>query len=104
MHDVWITLCVLKAKGKLICISSPLVYYRQHVSNTLGATSISRLTLAYRFKNIKQNFRLNLRHYNMLKALGYGSWMKYIFYRLRYKIRVASRRIIFFSTANIDTF
>lgn len=90
MHDVWITLCVMKANGLLKCISSPLVYYRQHGSNTLGANSIKRLTLVYRLKHIRQNYLLNLQHHNMLKALGYGSWLKFIYYRLRYKIRVRS--------------
>lgn len=90
MHDVWITLCVMKANGTLKCISTPLVYYRQHGSNTLGANSIKRLTLVYRLKHIRQNYLLNLQHHNMLKALGYGSWLKFIYYRLRYKIRVRS--------------
>ena len=38
MHDIWITLCVLKEKGIVSGIYEPLVYYRQHESNTLGAS------------------------------------------------------------------
>lgn len=42
MHDWWIAL-IASAKGKIISISTPLVLYRQHGDNEIGATKWSVL-------------------------------------------------------------
>ena len=88
MHDSWITLCTAREKGILSFISEPLIYYRQHDHNTLGAVNIKKLTLSYRIMNIRHILLLNKRTYLMLKALGYGSWAKYIYYKAKYKYRI----------------
>jgi glycosyltransferase involved in cell wall biosynthesis len=89
MHDAWLALCTAKAHGILSCITTPLVLYRQHSSNALGASDIGRLTLRYRLGNIKKNYLLNKQHHDMLQSLCYGSWLRLIYHRLRYKLRVA---------------
>lgn len=43
MHDWWIAL-VAAAFGKLIFLDEPLVRYRQHGNNTIGAKEFTRLT------------------------------------------------------------
>lgn len=88
MHDAWINLCTMRAGGKLIGIQRPLVYYRQHGDNTLGARNADELTIAYRIKHFKSLTQLNKEYYAMLKALNYGSIIKYIFFKLVYKIRI----------------
>lgn len=92
MHDSWITLCTTRANGILSYIAEPLIYYRQHEHNTLGAVNIKELTLGYRIQHLIHVLTLNKNTYRMLKALGYGSLMKYIFYKARYKYRIYKRQ------------
>lgn len=85
MHDTWITLCVLKAKGKVSLINKPLVFYRQHGNNTVGVNNLNK-SLLHKIQHITNAYNLNHKNYIMLKDLGYGSIIKYITYKLRYKI------------------
>ena len=88
MHDSWVTLCTARANGIISYIPEPLIYYRQHEHNTLGAVSIKELTIAYRIQHLRNVLTLNMNTYNMLKALDYGSLMKYIYYKAKYKYRI----------------
>lgn len=89
MHDAWITLCTLKHGGTLSYIPAPLVRYRQHGRNTLGATDIQqRRTWAYKLRNLASILRDNRDQYRMLRALGYGSIAKYVYYKAKYKYRI----------------
>ncbi|MBR5084586.1 MAG: glycosyltransferase family 2 protein [Prevotella sp.] len=87
MHDAWITACVLRRGGIIQAIPKPLVFYRQHEANVVGATEIKDFTLKYRLRHFKQMKAKNMRHYEMLKSLGYGSFIKYLYYKVKYKIR-----------------
>ena len=87
MHDAWITACVLRHGGFIQAIPQPLVYYRQHEGNVIGATDANRFTLAYRLHHFKEMRNQNSQHYKMLQTLGYGTVAKYIFYKIKYKIR-----------------
>lgn len=91
MHDTWITLCTAKAHGVLSYLSEPLVYYRQHGNNTLGAVNIKHLTISYRVRHLYRILKLNKDTYCMMRALGYGSIIKYIYNKLRYKYRTNKR-------------
>lgn len=50
MHDSFIAL-LISAVGDLIQIDEPLLYYRQHGNNLVGASNKSK-SLKYRFKNL----------------------------------------------------
>lgn len=88
MHDEWITLCVIRQQGIVSFIPRPLIYYRQHFCNTLGARNVNVITIAYRFKNIKRILLSHSRHYAMLRALGYGSFAKYVWNKILYRKRI----------------
>lgn len=90
MHDSWICLCALKNKGILHGIQQPLTYYRQHTDNCLGAGSADSATigLLYRISNFRKMYRISKAYYKMLKSLNYGSVLKYIYYKLKYKRRI----------------
>ncbi len=90
MHDSWVALCSLKKNGILYGIDQPLVLYRQHGTNSIGATDtgVSQFTLAYRIRHFGKMFRQNKEHYLMLRSLGYGSFLKYIKYKIIYKQRI----------------
>ncbi len=92
MHDVWATYCVLSQGGTVRLIDQPLVFYRQHGTNTVGARDIRKVTLGYRMKHLVQILKNNQANYSMLRSLGYGSVLKYIRYKLRYKRRVLRNR------------
>jgi len=94
MHDAWVTLCTLKASGILYGIDQQLILYRQHDTNSLGATSTSvdHFTLLYRFRHFSRMFRQNRDHYAMLRSLGYGSVIKYLFYKIVYKYRIQNKK------------
>ncbi len=86
MHDAWITACVLRKGGTIHPIPTPLVYYRQHEANVIGAEDTSKFTLSYRLRHFNEMKGQNQLHYKMLQSLGYGSRAKYIFNKIRYKI------------------
>jgi len=90
MHDIWVCLCVLKSGGVLKGFEDKTVLYRQHGSNTLGATGTKAadIGLRYRLMNIRKVFRSNRLYYAMLSSLGYGSVMKYLYSKVKYKMRI----------------
>ena len=90
MHDIWVCLCVLRCGGVLKGIGEKTVLYRQHGSNTLGATGLaaSRVGVRYRLLHLKKVFNSNRNYYAMLASLGYGSWLKYVMAKIRYKRRI----------------
>ena len=90
MHDIWVCLCVLKCGGVLKGIEDKTVLYRQHGHNTLGATDTKAadIGLRYRLLNIRKVFRSNRLYYAMLSSLGYGSVMKYLCSKVKYKTRI----------------
>ena len=87
MHDAFITLCVLRAKGVVSILREPLMYYRQHGDNTLGAYSRERGRLIYKLQNIGYVLRKDRALLSMLHALGYGSLLKFLKYKNLYKKR-----------------
>lgn len=90
MHDIWVCLCVLKSGGLLKGIEDKTVLYRQHGTNTLGATGTKTadIGLRYRLMNIRKIFRSNRLYYAMLSSLGYGSVIKYLYSKVKYKMRI----------------
>lgn len=92
MHDAWITLCVMRGGGVISFIPQPLIYYRQHFDNTVGARDVKVLTIGYRIKNFKRIIESHRSHYAMLKALGYGSFAKYVWNKILYRKRINKYR------------
>lgn len=89
MHDCWMCLCALKQGGVLSGVGKQLVYYRQHGENSLGAgVNSSDITLLYRIRHFMRMFRFYREYYKMLSLLGYGSVLKFIRHKLKYRHRV----------------
>jgi hypothetical protein len=82
MHDSWIMLNVLANEGKIIPIEEPLILYRQHGKNTLGAKKYNN-TLKHRILNINKSFIYNYHIYlNANKVLHY-SLFKFAYYKIK---------------------
>lgn len=88
MHDSWITLSTISKGGFVSVLHRPLVYYRQHGTNSVGARDVKKVTIEYRLKHLQNIWHLNKRIYHMLESLGYGSALKYIYYKYRYSRKV----------------
>jgi len=86
MHDAWVLLCTLKNGGIVQEIMEPTILYRQHGNNTLGAHDISSNYILKRLTSFKSVWKENCAQYKMLKSLGYGNILKYIYFKLRYFI------------------
>lgn len=82
MHDLWIGLCVIKS-GIVYSLHKQPILYRQHSSNSVGGASSNQLTFVYKLKNIKKVIKINLDTYRMLHKIGYGSFVKYLYYKTK---------------------
>lgn len=82
LHDLWIGLKVLE-QGKLISLHKPLMLYRQHSTNTAGAGLASKLKLSYKIKNMRQIIKVNISTATMLKKIGWGGYIKYLYYKTK---------------------
>lgn len=81
MHDSWITAAVLWSKGKVIDIDQPLIYYRQHGDNCLGARQLN-VTLVSKLLRLPQIIKDNIRRYRMLNKVGHISAFRFIKYKV----------------------
>ncbi len=92
MHDTWLTLCVLKAGGTVKAVFEPLVYYRQHEENAIGASSRAHRSMFYKLRNVKSTFAHDYAHWQMLRTLHYGSFFKYLYYKYLYRRLYTSKK------------
>ncbi len=90
MHDCWICLCAMKGGGILYGIAQSTMYYRQHGDNCMGAGHKDATTIGfyYRITNLRRILRRHYDHYSLLRALGYGSIIKYVRHVLNYRKRI----------------
>lgn len=84
MHDVWVTLRVLHAGGKVNEVAEPTILYRQHGGNTIGAQDTQHHYIRRRASRIGEVLRSNRATYAMLHAAGYGSIWRYFYEKIRY--------------------
>lgn len=85
MHDFWITACTFKAGGIVSAINRPLLYYRQHSDNCIGAVAAGRSDWTYYLTHTLSILKKNWQQYRMLRSLGYESLFTYIRNKLSYK-------------------
>ncbi len=85
MHDAWVCLSVASQQGIVDFIDEPLIKYRQHSDNTLGARNMSQQTLMHKLKYIHQQISDNIRHYQEMNAVRSLSIFDFLKAKLRYK-------------------
>lgn len=85
MHDAWICLSVSSQQGIIDFIDEPLIKYRQHGGNTLGARDMSLQTWGYKLKHIRRQIGDNIRHYQEMNAVRRLSVIDFLKAKLRYK-------------------
>lgn len=87
MHDEWITLCVLRNGGKAEALMTQTILYRQHGGNTFGAISGKNGIAWEKLGKLQSVWQANKKRYQMLSSLGYGSPLKFLYYKLKYKYK-----------------
>ena len=81
-----------RAGGAFGIIHEPLMLYRQHESNTLGAGDKKNSCLNYKLRNFNVLLQQNKIMYALARYFGYGSWLKFIFYKVMYKWQLHKAR------------
>ena len=89
MHDAWIALVVTYHKGLILTMNEPLIYYRQHPNNTIGARkSRSILQKIYHIRLIiKENNDL----YQTVNKLQHMTVTMFILNKLSIYIKLSKR-------------
>lgn len=83
MHDSWISLKTLAAHGIIYCIEEPLILYRQHSNNTLGANKKQ-----FSF-NVLKSLKSNWKQFKMARDVTKIGVLKFVFYRIIYLYKIS---------------
>ncbi len=86
MHDWWITMKVLQHKGIVEEISLPLIYYRQHGGNEVGAREVDANYFIRKIVNIRSTIYIQYQHILFLKGVGGLNILMYYYYKIYYTI------------------
>lgn len=86
MHDWWINLCVLKNDGIVEELREPLVLYRQHGNNEVGARKADAKYFCNKILNLKITFQKQWEHILFLKSFKGINVFQYYYYKLYYTI------------------
>lgn len=85
MHDAWVVGCTCAAGGIVEAINEPLIYYRQHGANCLGAKSVEENTLNSKIKNFRDLWTFNKQQYKMFNAIRPISVWTYVKNKIQYR-------------------
>lgn len=86
MHDWWITINVLMNGGKVINIKKPLIFYRQHNRNEVGARNVNLKYFLDRIINLQTSLNYYTKHIKFLKAINGHGPFKYYLIRIYYSL------------------
>lgn len=87
LHDEWVTIRCCAEEGMVVPLFQQTIDYRQHGDNTLGADACYyRKTTAYYLSHLRRIWTENRHNYQVLRSAGYGSPMKYLFYKIRHTL------------------
>ncbi len=79
--DHWMALKVVKY-GVIATIYQPTISYRQIGTNLAAVTINKENSLLYKIFSIKKVIKENIKEATMLKNIGWGSYVKYIYYKI----------------------
>lgn len=87
MHDSWIAMSLAASGGIVSFIDEPLVMYRQHGDNTLGAKDMAKITFWTKLKSLTSMLSEIIDHYREMNDIKRISFVSYLIARIRYKAR-----------------
>lgn len=83
MHDWWVSTRTIKNQGLIISIKQPTILYRQHGENVIGVRWGEKAKIKSRLKKINEVLKSSNNLYRLIRADGYGSISKFIFYKFK---------------------
>ncbi|MFV0148639.1 glycosyltransferase family 2 protein [Empedobacter falsenii] len=86
MHDWWIAMQVLLNEGKVLQVEEPLIKYRQHGNNAVGAKKVDILYFIKKIRKIREVIKENHIKIKFLKSINGISLHKYVYYKIYYNI------------------
>lgn len=89
MHDWWVSTRCIRNGGKVVSVYTPTLFYRQHDSNVLGMSYSRNILHKLYPSQLHAVIKDNLKSYHMLKEDHYGSFMKFLFYKLYLMIHMS---------------
>ena len=87
MHDAWLAMQCTAHGGHIVSLTEATVRYRQHGNNTIGAVASRQHGWAQRLRGIRHLWNENRRLYAFASMFGYGSPLKYAFFKFVYHFR-----------------
>ena len=85
MHDTWIALSTIAARGTIHNLCDSYILYRQHGENTLGAKDAKVQTFYFKLQHFREVLRLNINHFKEINAIREISIADYIIAKIRYR-------------------
>ena len=89
-HDWWIAICVSKHGGKIVPLKQSTILFRRHGDNETNVSSESR-SLSSKIKRLRRSYELIHNRYGFFKTIGYGSFLKYLFYKSIVSLRYGNK-------------
>ena len=86
MHDWWLSIITLTSKGIISHVKKPLIYYRQHCNNEVGARRVDGYYFLRKFGDFYNTIHGNYKQIAFLKSIGGLSSFKYFSIKLIYTI------------------
>lgn len=81
--DHWMAMQIMKKKGVIKSIYRPTVYYRQIGTNLAAILTGEKNTIKYKILNLKDTLKRNAKEYEMLRKIGWGGYLKYVYYKIK---------------------
>lgn len=86
MHDWWIAIKTLMNDGIIYGIDEPLIYYRQHQSNEVGARNVNSTYFIKKILHIKNTLNMQWAQIKFLRRIrGIGA-IRYYYYKIYYTL------------------
>lgn len=92
MHDSWVAATTLWHGGKILPIEEPLILYRQHSDNTIGAPQMP--TLFQQLKNCRNLFQKTSTQYHASQTLVNISLPSFFLIKTKYMLREHARQTL----------
>ena len=86
MHDWWIAIKTKMNGGVLAQVNEPLIKYRQHGSNQVGAKKVDRGYYLVKFQKLKSTLEGNREKLKFLKKIGGIGFLEFTVYKVFYNI------------------
>lgn len=84
MHDSWIALSICSKGGVIDYISEPLMLYRQHSNNAIGASTAQEHRLLRKLFNIRRVIKENYATFTMVNDIRKMPFVCYFYYKIKY--------------------